>query len=230
MFEDSTFESMGKIRTRSRGWMIATLAFNSSILLALILIPLICPEALPRQAIAFLMDAPEPPAQTQPVTQRARTVAVPLENPFQAPRRIPNTTYVPAKPEPPISDAAWDPDADGPGNPDNLFPGQGRVAVVHPAARSSVRVSGAVEDGLLLRKTMPAYPLMAKEMRVQGTVVLAATISKSGTIKNLRAVSGPSVLRQAALDAVRSWSYRPYLLDGQPVDVETSINVVFTLD
>jgi protein TonB len=66
-------------------------------------------------------------------------------------------------------------------------------------------------------------------MRVEGTVVLAATISKAGTIENLRIVGGPPVLRQAAIDAVQTWLYRPYLLDGEPVEVETTVNVIFTL-
>jgi protein TonB len=64
---------------------------------------------------------------------------------------------------------------------------------------------------------------------VSGTVVLKATISATGHIKNLEVVSGPSLLQQAALDAVRQWVYRPYLLNGQPVEVMTTINVVFTL-
>jgi protein TonB len=67
-------------------------------------------------------------------------------------------------------------------------------------------------------------------MGVQGTVVLAATISKAGTIENLRVVSGPAVLQEAALAAVKTWRYRPYMLDGQPVEVETSVNVVFRID
>ena len=64
---------------------------------------------------------------------------------------------------------------------------------------------------------------------MQGTVVLQATISKSGTIENLRVMSGPAMLQQAALDAVRTWRYRPYLLNGEPVEVETTVNVVFTM-
>jgi protein TonB len=60
-------------------------------------------------------------------------------------------------------------------------------------------------------------------------VVLQATISKAGTIENLRVAGGPAMLQQAALDAVKTWRYRPYLLNGQPVEVETTINVIFTL-
>lgn len=83
--------------------------------------------------------------------------------------------------------------------------------------------------GNLLEKTPPQYPAIAKAARIQGTVVLQATIAKTGLIQNLRVISGPPMLQQAAVDAVRSWRYKPYLLNGQPVDVETTINVVFNL-
>ena len=76
---------------------------------------------------------------------------------------------------------------------------------------------------------MPAYPPIAKANGIQGTVVLQATISRSGTIENLRVVSGPVMLQQAAMDAVKEWRYRPYLLNGEPVEVETTVNVVFKL-
>jgi len=73
------------------------------------------------------------------------------------------------------------------------------------------------------------YPAIAKAARIQGTVVLQATISKGGTIEGLRVLSGPPMLQQAAEEAVRTWRYRPYLLNGEPVEVETQVNVVFTL-
>jgi len=69
----------------------------------------------------------------------------------------------------------------------------------------------------------------AKAARVSGTVVLQATISKTGTIENLRVISGPAMLQQSAMDAVKSWRYRPYLLNNDPVEVETTVNVVFSL-
>jgi protein TonB len=71
---------------------------------------------------------------------------------------------------------------------------------------------------------------MAREMRIAGTVQLQATISRKGTIENLRVVSGPPLLQQAAIDAVKQWRYRPYLLNGEPVEVETAVNVDFKLD
>jgi len=92
-----------------------------------------------------------------------------------------------------------------------------------------VTVSAGVAGGLLIRKVAPTYPSIAKTARVSGTVVLAATISKSGFVVNLQVVSGPPMLRQAAIDAVRNWQYRPYLLNNQPMEVQTTINVDFNL-
>jgi protein TonB len=82
---------------------------------------------------------------------------------------------------------------------------------------------------MLLLKTTPVYPPIAKAARVSGTVVLQATISKTGSIENLHIISGPAMLQQAALQAVRSWRYRPYLLNNEPVEVETTVNVIFSL-
>jgi TonB family protein len=90
-------------------------------------------------------------------------------------------------------------------------------------------ISGEVAMGLLFNKTVPVYPPIAKAARVSGTVVLEATISKTGVIEDLHVISGPAMLIQAALDAVRTWQYRPYLVNGEPVEVETTVNVVFTL-
>ena len=84
-------------------------------------------------------------------------------------------------------------------------------------------------EGGLIHKVQPVYPYPAKVAHVQGSVVLAAMISADGTIKKLQALSGHPMLVPAALDAVSQWRYRPYLLNGEPVDVETSVNVIFTL-
>ncbi len=82
---------------------------------------------------------------------------------------------------------------------------------------------------MLILKTPPVYPPIAKAARVSGTVELHATISKNGAIKDLHVVSGPPMLQQAAVDAVRSWRYMPYKLSNEPVEVETTIDVVFSL-
>jgi protein TonB len=92
-----------------------------------------------------------------------------------------------------------------------------------------VTISSGVAQGMLTLKTTPVYPPIAKTARVSGTVVLQATISKSGQIENLRVVSGPQMLRQSAADAVRAWRYKPYMLNNEPVEVETTVSVVFSL-
>jgi TonB family protein len=93
-----------------------------------------------------------------------------------------------------------------------------------------VNVSAAVSTGMLLRKVAPAYPSFARREHISGTVVLQAMIGKDGHIQNLKVVSGPSELKVAALEAVHQWLYRPYLFNGQPVAVQTTINVIFALN
>ena len=92
-----------------------------------------------------------------------------------------------------------------------------------------MRVPSSLVEGLLIQKTVPIYPPVAVASHTEGTVVLQATISRSGTIENLGLVGGPIMLQQAALNAVLNWRYRPYLLNGDPVEVETTVNVIFKL-
>lgn len=84
--------------------------------------------------------------------------------------------------------------------------------------------------GHLITTIQPVYPAIARTAWISGTVVLAATISKQGTIENLRVLSGPPMLRDAAIFAVAKARYIPYELNEQPVEVETTINVIFKLD
>ena len=236
MFEDSTFESTGSIRTRSRRWMLATLALNGSILLALILIPLIYPEALPSLSIPLLMTAPAPPAEQPrpvPVQAQALTAHPQMQNPFQAPSVIPRG-YPPRDPVEATTriDIAGGSTSDsiGTGSADDPWGHQPPVVVVQQPPKAPTTVSQGVMKGYLIYQKTPTYPSLGLAMHMEGTVVLQATISKSGTIENLHVLSGPAMLQQAAIDAVRQWRYRPYLLNGTPVDVETTVNVVFTMN
>jgi protein TonB len=104
------------------------------------------------------------------------------------------------------------------------------TAVPKAATPQRVRVSQGVSQGLLVHKVTPAYPPLARQARIQGTVVLQALIGKDGTIQNLKLVSGHPMLASAALEAVKEWRYKPYYLNGEPVEVETTINVNFTLE
>ena len=92
-----------------------------------------------------------------------------------------------------------------------------------------VSISAGVAAGMIIHKETPIYPVDAKSAHVQGTVVLGAIIGTDGTVKDLHVVQGPDLLQQAALDAVKQWRYRPYLLNGDPVEVRTTINIIFTL-
>lgn len=233
MFEDSTFESTGRIRTRSRSWMIATSFFNGAILVGLILIPLIYPEALPQQKLSFLLTTPPPPPTPPPAQQEPRPA-------FHGRSEL-EGTHLLAPPALPTAIGHWDgPERDAMptllsfdssnGMPDGATGVFHRgPTVVHPDVAGPVRLSSVLVAGLLLYKPAPLYPVIAREAGVQGTVVLQAMISKDGTIENLRVVSGPALLQQAALDTVKTWRYRPYLLNNLPVEVETTVNVVFTL-
>ena len=84
-------------------------------------------------------------------------------------------------------------------------------------------------EGNLIYRVQPAYPPLARSARIQGTVQLRAIISRTGTIENLQVMSGHPMLVGAAIDAVRQWRYRPYLLNGEPVEVETQVTVNFSL-
>jgi protein TonB len=103
------------------------------------------------------------------------------------------------------------------------------VAVPKVATPQRVRVSQGVTQGLLIRKVQPIYPPLARQARIQGTVLLQAEISKDGTIENLHLISGHPMLAPAAIEAVKQWRYKPYILNGEPVEVETQITVNFTL-
>ena len=237
MFEDSTFESAGKIHTRSRGWMIATFAFKSAILVALIFIPLIYPEALPKFANIMLMTAPAPPPpEVKPIPRPEHATVVPSQfsddGSIHAPSVIPKGVIIATGPE-----VTEGPTLIGTGSEwgdtaslDNPFGGHGAHPNVRPAPRTTQHVSTGVMMGYLIFKAVPTYPAIARAVHLGGRVVLQATISKNGAIENLHVLSGPAMLQQAAIDAVQQWRYRPYLLNGDPVEVETTVNVDFTLN
>lgn len=92
-----------------------------------------------------------------------------------------------------------------------------------------VRVSQGVMSGLLVSKAPPDYPADAKQARIQGTVVVRVVVDKEGNVSNIQLISGHPLLAPAAIEAVKQWKYRPYLLNGAPVEIETQIQVNFTL-
>jgi protein TonB len=101
--------------------------------------------------------------------------------------------------------------------------------VATPQPQRPIRVSQGVMEGNLVRKVSPTYPPLAKQARISGTVVLQAVISKNGTVENLHVLQGHPMLVPAAMDAVKQWKYKPYLLNGEPVEVDLTITLSFTM-
>ncbi len=230
MFEDATFDSSNRIKSKSKYWMVLTTILCGSVIGVMVLIPLIYPEALPKAAMATLLVAPPPPPQVHQVIVKPQM----MNNQLTAPTRIPKQIKMVAEKEAPPSAGFGVAGMEGmgggaPGGVIGGLFGGSAAPVVKAAPPKKIAISQGVAQGLLLQKVSPIYPAIAKAARMQGTVVLQATISKSGEIQNLRVISGPAMLQQSALQAVSRWRYKPYMLNGEPVEVETTVNVVFSL-
>jgi len=120
----------------------------------------------------------------------------------------------------------------GMAGPDTTAPPANLVPSSAPSLRptlSTLHVSQGVSTGLLIKKVAPAYPSNALRMRVEGDVELVATISKEGSISNVKVISGDAQLTRAAVDAVKQWKYKPYLLNGEPVEIQTQVTIKFKL-
>jgi periplasmic protein TonB len=115
------------------------------------------------------------------------------------------------------------------GLPQSLFNGTRMVLPAAPAPVVRTFRTSNMLEGSLIRRVQPTYPALARSARIQGPVVLFAVISKAGTIDNLRVVSGHPLLVPAAIEAVRQWRYHPYILNSEPIEVETQITVNFLL-
>jgi periplasmic protein TonB len=240
MFEDSLIESGGKLKTR-RG-RTSTLAFvvQTIIIGIMILIPLMFTEALPKAMTMTFLAAPPPPPPPPPppaevhVVKKVETDII--NNQLRTPTKIPKKVEMIKEEEapPPQMGVVGGVPGGVPGGSLNGVMGgiiSGTPVAVPKVAVQRVRVSAGVTQGMVIRKVQPTYPQMAKIARVQGNVVLAAIIGKDGTIQNLHVVSTASpLLNQAAIDAVKQWRYKPYILNGEPVEVDTTVTVTFTLN
>lgn len=243
MFEESLIESQNRIKTR-RGWTtILSFALQVLAVTVLVLLPLIFTEALPLTPASMtqLAAPPPPPPPPPPAAQaapRAKPVAVTADDALRVPVKIPQKVAM--LKEAPAESAAAPPSGVMGGVPGGVAGGQmggviGGVIGATPAAvpkiatPKSVRISQGVSQGLLEKQVKPNYPPLARQARIQGQVVLQAVIGKDGRVQNLQVVSGHPMLAGAALDAVKQWKYKPYYLNGQPVEVETNITVNFSL-
>jgi protein TonB len=180
----------------------------------------------------FAVPAAGAPART-PHTGHPRSAAAASEpRVITAPRSFPVHAEVisdsDAPPAPDLPTIAGSHDRSGIGVGHEIGEGIAPVIPTRPVAAKPIVVSHWAEGNLVYR-VRPAYPSIARQARVQGTVELRAIISKAGTIENLIVVRGHPMLATAAIDAVKQWRYRPYLLNNEPVEVETEITVNFLL-
>ena len=243
MFEDSLIESGNRFRTKRRlSTTILSFVLQVMLIGILILIPLIYTDALPKTQLMTFLVAPPPPPPPPPPPAAAPVKVVKMQSEvingqLRTPTKIPEKIQM-------IKEEEAPPDLGGGGVPGGVpggIPGGSAggviggiisstaVAVPKIATPARIRVSSGVSTGLLIKKVTPNYPALAKQARIQGHVLLQAEISKDGTIQNLQLISGHPMLAPAAIEAVKQWRYKPYLLNGEPVAVETQVDVVFSL-
>jgi protein TonB len=221
--------------SRKKLTTMISFSFEALAVTALISFPLFHAETLPSARNIATVFTPiiqqAAPVHSQPAVAGAGTVQFGVldSSRFRPPDSISsaaNTSDV--SPQPP--GVPWS-DVPASGNPlgEIAGTGVGVRAVEQAPPDHPVKVSTGVMEGALIEKIVPAYPRMAMMTHTEGAVVLQALISRNGTIENLQVVSGSPYLSRAAVDAVRQWRYRPYRLNGIPVEVETQIVVNFTL-
>jgi len=236
-----------------RPWPMAVSALLQCLLIALlVLLPLLFTRAVSPAVPHILIGAPTGPgrsADPEPARQAVPRSAQRIRSEFTdgrliTPVRIPRTAEI-------ITDlGAGEPSADGPpgvigvvsgGGAGhgldilNFLPRPGTPPPPQPATPAPPRikkplvVSSGVQEAKLISRPMPLYPPLARAARISGVVRLVAFIGEAGTIEELRVVEGHAMLVPAALEAVRQWRYQPTILNGHPVRVETTIDVIFTL-
>ncbi len=238
MFEDSLIESGGRLKTSRPATAAFSFGLQAVIVGIMVLIPLLFTEALPKAQLMMALVAPPPPPPPPPppvavkVVKQVQTDII--NNQLRTPTKIPKKVEMIKEEEatPPSMGVVGGVPGGVPGGSMGGVMGSiigGTPTAVPKVAVQRIRVSQGVVAGLVIRKVQPNYPQLAKTARVQGNVQLAALIGKDGTIQNLHVLSGHPLLTQAALDAVKQWRYKPYILNGEPVEVDTQITVIFSL-
>jgi periplasmic protein TonB len=238
MFEESLVESASLLRDGRGRAAVLSVAIEAALVCALVVFPWVHPEVLkfgPARMMVVVppavMKPPPPPVRVI----RPETTASPTA-PQAAAMQGPRISLAPfvgdgqTVDEPALA-AGMDLSGGGQ-SPLPVIRSSGpriAVGVAATASAAPLNVSTGVMQGRLIEPILPQYPAIARISRSEGTVVLKAVISRTGTIESARVESGPAVLQAAALDAVRRARYRPFLLNGQPTEVETTISIVFRI-
>lgn len=244
MFEQTFIESKKTIKTNRGSTTLISFTLQAIVIGVIVILPLMFTQALPTKELTTMLTAPPPPPPPPPppASSPVKAVKVVKVNPtaeLRTPTSIPKEVkMVHDEPQqaPPSATMAGVPG----GVPGGVAGGSmggviggvlssAPVAVPDKPTPQRVRVSQGVTSGLLIKKVTPEYPALAKQARIQGSVVLHAVIGKNGEVQNLQVVSGHPMLTQAAIQAVKQWRYKPYFLNGQPVEVDTNVTVNFSL-
>ena len=250
MFEQTFVE--GANATRKASSVFVSFLVQVCLVIVMILIPLIYTETLPKTQLTSFLVAPPPPPPPPPPPAAAAPVKVVKVAPRQfdagrlmAPKQIPKEIAMIKEEEMPPAAAAGVvggvPGGVPGGAPGGVIGGIiGSVPTAapppppvkeapKPVTPKQIRVGGNVQSAKLVNQPKPAYPPLARQARIQGVVKFNAVIGRDGSIQNLTLVSGHPLLVPSATDAVRQWRYQPTLLNGEPVEVVTQIDVNFTL-
>jgi protein TonB len=243
MFEDSLFATNPRRLPQQRWAALLSFLLQAGLVTLLVAIPLFYTEALPLDLVRSVIEVPAPPpgrppappseqerrpATTSNLDESGRPIAVRFI-PKSAARIVDQVAPTPVGPGNSVVGAPM-----GDGRPDGVIgsflSATNRILPIPkpPVPARPVPVSN-MNEGLLIHKVTPEYPPLARTARQQGTVELHAIIGRDGRIQQLQVISGPPLLVQAAAQAVEQWRYRPYILNGQPVEVETQITVNFRL-
>lgn len=240
MFADSLLEVSWAQRCRRSFMTLTSFALEAVVVGLLLLLPLLNTVGLPSvRTVSTPISAgrrnPEPPAPKPRTGPTSSITSNFVGRVLMQPQRIPTIISMgndKSSPEPPgVPGIGLEGTGlpTGGGLPPSIIGGPRPLlpAVPTPTVRA-FRTSSMLE-GSLIRRVQPVYPPLARSARIQGSVVLVAVISKAGTIENLRLLSGHPMLVPAAIDAVSQWRYRPYILNAEPIEVETQITVNFIL-
>ena len=247
MFEQSFLDRSG---STNRPWTVAVGFFVQTIGIGLlILIPLIATDTLPRQQLMSFLVAPPPPPPPPPPPAAAPVKVIKIlpkqfdAGRLMAPKVIPKQIAVIREDEMPDPGGVVGgvPGGIPGGNPGGVIggiigaapvaplPPPPKIEVQKPVTPQRIRVGGNVQAAKIVNQPKPLYPPLAKQARIQGTVRFTAIIGRDGMIQNLQLISGHPLLVPSAQEAVKQWKYQPTLLNGEPVEVITQIDVNFTL-
>ncbi len=248
IFSDSILD-FGRQKKRQAFATTTSFIFNCVVVGLMLIMPLVFTDTLPKaQLLTFLVAPPPPPPPPPPAAEAVQRVIRQIQTDvlntgqLRTPSRIPQKVQMIKEEEAPPPMAATGGVVGG--VPGGIPGGQlggviggivsatsslASVPKLQPVVPQRVRISQGVTKGLLIHRVEPSYPPLARAARVQGEVILSAVISVTGEIENLQLVSGHPMLVPAAISAVKQWRYKPYLLNGAPVEVETTITVIFSL-